>query len=178
MSDDHRRAVAGGPVPVTGGVTLGAVTTYLVRHASAGLRDDADPSDEERPLDDTGIVQASKLTSWLRHEPIDAIVSSPYLRCRQTVAPLAEALGIEVTISEALAEGTPIERSWELLVSVASGTAVLCSHGDVVPDLIRRAQLRGMHVPGKSGSAKGSVWTLQHWEGETFATGIYTPIPR
>ena len=154
------------------------MTTYLVRHASAGLRNDADPSDEDRPLDDTGIVQASKLTSWLRHEPIDTIVSSPYLRCRQTVAPLAEALGIEVTISEALSEGTPIERSWDLLVSVVSGTAVLCSHGDVIPDLIRRAQLRGMHVPGKSGSAKGSVWTLQHWEGETFATGIYTPIPR
>ena len=167
-----------GQVATTGGVTLGAVTTYLVRHASAGLRDDADPSDEERPLDETGIVQASKLTSWLRHEPIDTIVSSPFLRCRQTVAPLAEAVGIEVTVSEALAEATPIERSWDLLVSVVSGTAVLCSHGDVIPDLIRRAQLRGMHVPGKSGSAKGSVWTLQHWEGETFATGIYTPIPR
>ena len=124
------------------------------------------------------IVQASKLTSWLRHEPIDTIVSSPYLRCRQTVEPLAAALGLEVTVSDALAEGTPIERSWELLASVASRTAVLCSHGDVIPDLIRRAQLRGMHVPGKSGSAKGSVWTLQHWEGETFATGIYTPIPR
>ena len=154
------------------------MTTYLVRHASAGMRDDADPSDEQRPLDDTGIVQASKLTSWLRHEPIDTIVSSPYLRCRQTVEPLAAALGLEVTVSDALAEGTPIERSWELLASVASRTAVLCSHGDVIPDLIRRAQLRGMHVPGKSGSAKGSVWTLQHWEGETFATGIYTPIPR
>ena len=167
-----------GQAATSGGVTLVAVTTYLVRHASAGLRDDADPSDEERPLDETGIVQASKLTSWLRHEPIDTIVSSPFLRCRQTVAPLAEALGIEVTISDALAEATPIERSWDLLVSVVSGTAVLCSHGDVIPDLIRRAQLRGMHVPGKSGSAKGSVWTLQHWEGETFATGIYTPIPR
>ena len=178
MSDDHRRGVAGGPESTTSGVTLVAVTTYLVRHASAGLRDDADPSDEDRPLDDTGIVQASKLTSWLRHEPIDTIVSSPFLRCRQTVAPLAEALGIEVTISEALGEGTPIETSWDLLVSVVSGTAVLCSHGDVIPDLIRRAQMRGMHVPGKSGSAKGSVWTLQHWEGETFATGIYTPIPR
>ncbi len=154
------------------------MTTYLVRHASAGLRDDADPTDEDRPLDDTGIVQASKLTSWLRHEPIDTIVSSPFLRCRQSVQPLADALGLEVTISDDLAEGTPIERSWALLASVASGTAVLCSHGDVIPDLIRRAQMRGMHVPGKSGCAKGSVWTLQHWEGEVFATGIYTPIPR
>ena len=154
------------------------MTTYLVRHASAGLRNDADPTDEERTLDPTGIVQASKLTSWLRHEPIDTILSSPYLRCRQTVAPLAEALGLEVTISDELGEGTPIERSWELLASVAGGTAVLCSHGDVIPDLIRRAQLRGMHVPGKSGCAKGSVWTLQLWVDDAFATGIYTPIPK
>lgn len=154
------------------------MTTYLVRHASAGLRNDADPSDEERPLDDTGIVQATKLASWLRHEPITTIVTSPYLRCRQTVVPLAQALGLEVQTDDALGEGTPIERSWKLLSSIADGTAVLCSHGDVIPDLIRRAQLRGMHVPGKSGCAKGSVWTLQHWQDDAFATGIYTPIPR
>jgi 8-oxo-dGTP diphosphatase len=163
---------------VATGVTLGRVTTYLVRHASAGLRNDADPSDEQRPLDAEGVVQAAKLSSWLRHEPIDTIVSSPYLRCRQTVEPLAKVLGLEVVVSDELGEGTPIERSWKLLASVADGTAVLCSHGDVIPDLIRRAQLRGMHVPGKSGAAKGSVWTLQHWEGDAFATGIYTPIPR
>ena len=54
---------------------------------------------------------------------------------------------------------------------------MLCSHGDVIPDLVRRAQGRGLLVPGKSGCAKGSVWTLQHWDGSGFATGIYTPIP-
>ena len=46
----------------------------------------------------------------------------------------------------------------------------------MIPDVIRRAQLRGMHVPGKSGSSKGSAWTLRHWDGERFATGLYTPI--
>lgn len=153
------------------------MTTYLVRHASAGSRNDADPEDHERPLDEVGHLQADTLAAWLQHEPIDRIVTSPFVRCVQSVEPLAAALGLRIETSDVLAEGTAVERSWKLLSKVADGTAVLCSHGDVIPDLIRRAQGRGMLVPGKSGCAKGSVWTLQHWDGTGFATGIYTPIP-
>lgn len=153
------------------------MTLYLVRHGSAGHRNDADPADDDRQLDSTGEVQATKLAEWLVHEPITKVLSSPYLRCRQTVAPLAELLGLEVEVTEALAEGTPLKQSWALIDSLAKETAVLCSHGDVIPDVIRTAQLRGLHVPGKSGCAKGSVWTLKHWDGDRFATGIYTPIP-
>ena len=43
------------------------MTTYLVRHGSAGSRNSADPADHERPLDEVGLVQARKLTDWLRH---------------------------------------------------------------------------------------------------------------
>lgn len=154
------------------------MTVYVVRHGSAGTRDDGDPTDELRPLDPGGESQSRRLAGWLRHEPIRRIVSSPYRRCIQTVEPLAEALGVPVEVDGALAEGAPIERSWALLAELAPTTALVCSHGDVIPDLVRRAQQRGMHIPGKSGSAKGSVWTLQHWDGERFATGIYTPIPR
>jgi 8-oxo-dGTP diphosphatase len=153
------------------------MTTYLVRHASAGSRDDGDPHDHERALDGTGLLQAEKLAAWLQHEPIERIVTSPYLRCVQSVEPLAAACGLEIERVDTLAERTSVDRSWKLLAQLAEGTAVLCSHGDVIPDLIRRAQGRGMHVPGKSGCAKGSVWTLQHWDGTRYATGIYTPIP-
>ncbi|CAN5563177.1 hypothetical protein BH10ACT3_BH10ACT3_13790 [soil metagenome] len=152
------------------------MTTYLVRHASAGHRDEGDPLDHDRPLDETGRVQAEKLADWLRHLPINRIVSSPYPRCRQTVEPLAAALGLEVEVLPELAESTPIEQSWPVLEKLAWSNAVICSHGDVIPDLIRRAQLRGLHIPGKSGCSKGSVWTLEHWDGERFATGVYTPV--
>jgi 8-oxo-dGTP diphosphatase len=152
------------------------MTVYLVRHASAGVRDDRDPADQDRPLDQTGQLQAEKLADWLRHEPITRIVSSPFERCRETVERLAKHLDLEVVVDERLAEGTEVEDSWELLSSLAGRTVVLCSHGDVIPDLVRRAQVRGMHVPGKSGCAKGSVWSLQHWDGERFLTGVYTPV--
>ena len=66
------------------------MTTYLVRHASAGSRDDADPHDGERELDEVGRAQADKLASWLRHEPIERIVTSPLRRCVQST--FAEAL--------------------------------------------------------------------------------------
>lgn len=153
------------------------MTVYLVRHGSAGSRNDDDPSDADRALDETGWVQAAQLTNWLRHEPITRILSSPYRRCVESVQPLSEALDIRIEHCDDLAEGADVDKSWAVLESVADEVAVLCSHGDVIPDLIRRAQLRGLHVPGKSGCAKGSVWALEHWDGQGFATGIYTPIP-
>jgi len=153
------------------------MTVYLVRHGSAGSRNDADPTDRDRPLDDVGRVQAAKLTEWLRHERLGRILTSPYRRCVETIEPLAAATGITPEHCDWLGEQARIDQSWKVLEEVAEGVAVVCSHGDVIPDLIRRAQLRGMHVPGKSGCAKGSVWSLEHWDGERFATGIYTPIP-
>lgn len=155
----------------------GVMTTYLVRHGSAGSRDAYDPNDAQRHLDDDGKLQRERLTDWLRHEPIVRVLSSPYPRCVETVELLAAELGLEVEHHDALAEGADPDESWQLLAETAGQDVVLCSHGDVIPDLLHRAQLRGLHVAGKSGCAKGSVWTLRHWDGERFATGVYTPIP-
>lgn len=149
---------------------------YLVRHGSAGVRNDHDPHDDDRRLDATGRLQSERLSEWLVHEAPTVLRSSPYLRCRQTLEPLATALGIDVVVDDRLAEGTPVEASWSLLEELSECSAVLCSHGDVIPDLVGRAQRRGMVVPGRSGCSKGSVWALRHWDGETFATGLYTPV--
>ncbi len=158
-------------------VTLAAVTVYLVRHASAGHRDDSSPLDSERPLDPTGQDQARHLVEMLADVRPLRVLSSPALRCLQTVAPLAAASGLEVERADALMEGSDLEDSWALLewAGRQDGDIVLCSHGDVIPELVRRAQLRGMEVPGRSGCSKGSVWELR-WDGERFATGRYTPV--
>ena len=55
-------------------------------------------------LDDKGREQATGLIDRIGELPIRAVVSSPMLRCRRTVAPLAEALCLEPLIDDRLSE--------------------------------------------------------------------------
>lgn len=55
-------------------------------------------------LDDRGRAQAEALIHRLADCTIGAIVSSPLQRCRETVAPLAAALGLPVVVDDRLAE--------------------------------------------------------------------------
>ncbi|HEU0190848.1 MAG TPA: histidine phosphatase family protein [Mycobacterium sp.] len=55
-------------------------------------------------LDDVGNRQAAELVERLDGLPIRAVVCSPLLRCRNTVAPLAAALGLTPETDERLAE--------------------------------------------------------------------------
>jgi 2,3-bisphosphoglycerate-dependent phosphoglycerate mutase len=56
------------------------------------------------PLSETGLDQAARVARWLAEEPIRAIYSSPMQRARQTAAPLAAALGLDVGVRDGLAE--------------------------------------------------------------------------
>ncbi len=59
-------------------------TVYLVRHCqTSGQEPDA-------PLTEQGHRQAVLLAQTLADEPLERIVSSPYLRAYQTALPLAE----------------------------------------------------------------------------------------
>ncbi len=155
------------------------MAVHLVRHASAGTRHNADPHDDQRRLDDLGHRQAEAVAELLGDAPVSAIESSPARRCLETVAPLAARLAVPVHHCDGLFEGSDIETSWAVLAGAAAldGDVVLCSHGDVIPMLIRRLQLRGMELRGGSGCAKSSCWTLEHWDGERFASGRYLPPP-
>lgn len=55
-------------------------------------------------LDDVGRAQADAVAARLSGIVLDALVSSPMDRCRQTVAPLAAATGLPVRIEPGLAE--------------------------------------------------------------------------
>ena len=159
-----------------------AVQLYLVRHGSAGVRDDADPADTERHLDAVGLRQAVHIAQRLAplgEEPgIHRVLSSPAARCVETVEPLASSLGVDVEVDPRLFEGTDVEQTWALVEELveAGEVGVLSSHGDVIPELVKRAKGRGMQVPGKAGCSKGSLWVLT-WDGERFADGEYEPNP-
>lgn len=90
------------------------------------------------------------------------LLSSPYVRCVQTLEPLAEITGLEIVIDERLTEESPLEKTLAVLDDVADN-AVLCSHGDVIPDLVNGLIRRGMDVDASMRSPrKGSVIVLHH----------------
>lgn len=79
------------------------VELLIIRHGLPVRIDDADgPADPE--LSETGHDQARRMAAWLRHEPIEAVYTSPMRRAQQTAAPLAAALGLEPVIDDEVAE--------------------------------------------------------------------------
>lgn len=106
--------------------------SVLVRHASAGNRHDWEGKDRLRPLDERGRRQAAELAELLPPFGIQRVLSSPYLRCVETVEPLAEALGLPVEEDERLAEGA----GRAVLELLKEDGVVCCTHGDVVEDVL------------------------------------------
>src|SRR5690348_16606746 len=109
------------------------MTIYLVRHAKAGERDAWIGDDELRPLSGRGHLQARELVDVLADAHFERVVSSPYVRCMETVVPIAAARRLAVEPSDALAEGATLEEAIALVQKVAGAGAVLCTHGVIVP---------------------------------------------
>lgn len=139
------------------------MAVHLVRHADAGRRGSWDGPDGERPLVAAGRAAAHALIDELRPAQPRRILSSPLVRCVETVQPLASSLGLLVELHPALAEGADLEESWALLEALgADEEAVLCSHGDVIPPILDRLARRGILAQGPDRDvAKGSVWTIE-----------------
>jgi 8-oxo-dGTP diphosphatase len=148
---------------------------YLVRHAKAGSRSGWVGPDETRPLSKSGREQAQGITRALAEFPVPRILSSPYVRCVDTVQPLAAKLGLQLETTPSLAEGRDVRPVIELLASVPDYT-VLCSHGDVIPAVIDALQRRGMAVEGEPDWRKGATWIIER-DGDEFMRTSATPPP-
>jgi 8-oxo-dGTP diphosphatase len=146
---------------------------YLVRHAKAGERRDWEADDERRPLSRKGWKQAEAIGVRLADRGATSCLSSPYVRCVQTLEPLAARLGTTVTIDGRLAEDHPFEPVLELLGEVSAG-AELCSHGDVIPATIDALVRRGMEVQGPPDWRKATVWVLKR-KGQRITKGKVWP---
>lgn len=146
---------------------------FLIRHAVAGVRNNLDPSDDQRSLDEVGHSRAQAIADTWTEMGIEAIYSSPALRCMQTVEPLAQRLQMTLQIAPELFEGASTSRSIEYIRSFTGRSVVLCSHGDVIPDVLRNLQVGGSKLQGR-GCAKGSIWQLDN-STDRIETGIYQP---
>jgi 8-oxo-dGTP diphosphatase len=145
-----------------------ASVVALVRHAKAGSRSQWDGDDNLRPLSGSGREQAQRLARLLPLFGPDRIVTAPPLRCRDTVAPVAEAL--ELPISEEPLFGE--ERYWKdpteslaclRKLAALPGVTVVSSQGGVIPEIVRAlvtsARLPGVD-PDDIRARKGSTWLL------------------
>lgn len=156
------------------------MTVYLVRHARAGRRSAWKGDDTLRPLSKVGRRQAAGLVEVLADVladgHIEEIVSSPYVRCRQSMEPLAARLGLSVDVADELAEGAGLEEVLRLVEKVSDREVVLCTHGDIVQLLLSHAKAQGVKT-GKLRMEKGSVWALETKAG-SIAKATYMPPPR
>jgi 8-oxo-(d)GTP phosphatase len=126
---------------------LSAPPLLVVRHASAGDSETWEGDDRLRPLDDKGRRQAEELVERLEPYEVERILSSPHIRCVQTVEPLARARGLEIDTSDDLAEGAGPDRVRRMMERLAGTGAVLCGHG---PEL----------VPIFGKTKKGATWVV------------------
>lgn len=152
-------------------VELGPPTSLLVlvRHAKAGRRTDFDGEDRLRPLSHAGRKQAQALAGLLRLFGPDRVAAAPLVRCRDTVAPLADALGLPVTDEPLLGEDrygddpdATLARVREL--AALPGVTVVCSQGGVIPDAVALlARDAALPVPvdlSDVPAKKASTWVL------------------
>jgi 8-oxo-dGTP diphosphatase len=149
---------------------------YLVRHAKAGSRQDFTGDDLIRPLSKRGRMQAEAIADRLRSVDVSELVSSPYIRCIQTLQPLGNFVGLPVKADDRLAEGDDFAGALDLLGQVPD-RAVLCSHGDVIPAVIAALQRRGCDIRSAPEWRKGSVWVLERDGHGSFVSAEVWPPP-
>lgn len=151
-------------------------TFYVVRHAKAGSRGHWTGDDRQRPLSKKGIKQAEALVEILAPFPITAIYSSPFLRCVETVEPLARARKLPVKQTPSLAEGHGLAGAMELIGDPKLDEVVLSTHGDIVWELVEELVKRRVVKPGEGGFEKGSSWVVDVEEG-SFVRARFIPAP-
>ena len=151
-------------------------TIYLVRHADAGSKKKRKETHDVRPISKKGHEQVEDLVTRLVRAPINSIVSSPSLRCEQTVGPLALRLGLKVKPSKLLRRDVAPTDVLRLIKKSAGTRTVLCSHRETIGPLIEHlAADPKVEVTGNLEWPKGSVWELTTRRGKVTTARFIPP---
>ena len=160
---------------------LGPVTLLLVRHADAEPRGRWSGPDLLRPLTKHGRGQAARLVHLLGDSHVvGRLVTSPSLRCIETLAPLAGVLGLDLEVAAELQEGEDPKAAVDLArdgAMAGAGAVALCTHGDLVPAILEVLEQRdGIDLGSDPRWQKGGTWVLEGHDGR-FASATYLPPP-
>lgn len=150
----------------------------VLRHGKAMPHEQWDGPDESRPLLHRGLEQSRSVAGGIAAFGPAVLVSSTAARCVATIGPTAEVTGLEVKHSRGISQdayasdGVRVRRQVEKRLARRS-TAVLCSHGPVIPQIIgAAAELIGAAVTPqlrRSAALSTGEYTVLHFarEGET-----------
>jgi len=166
------------------------VPLILLRHASAGQRTPHPDDDTRRPLDAEGATDARLLAGLLAcFAPRARVLSSPALRCLETVRPFAADFGGSVEAELALAVprrpsdlpggrttvGDPLGTLVRDLVT-AGCAAVVCLHRENLPQALAAACAAlgaPSAVPENPVLPKGGFWVVHAASGALAALECY-----
>ena len=152
---------------------------HLIRHAKAkNLLEWTEP-DDLRPLTKRGRREALAIAQRLQDDPPARLVSSPFVRCVQTLEPAALALDLAIETSDELAEGADGWAALELLRSLSGSPPVACcTHGDVLHEVASAVRASGVELVGPLDAPVASAWVFEFEDAEVASARFVEQPPR
>ncbi|HEX3145573.1 MAG TPA: histidine phosphatase family protein [Pyrinomonadaceae bacterium] len=140
-------------------------TLLLLRHAKSS-RDDSTLNDFDRPLNDRGKDDAKLMGRWLGRQQIvlDAVISSPAKRARQTMEIFLKAADVSLAASF---DERIYEAGLQQLLTIVSeidssrNTVLLIGHNPGFEDLAE--SLTGQHSRLATAALAGIELTVEEW---------------
>jgi 8-oxo-dGTP diphosphatase len=137
----------------------------LVRHADAGSRRAWVGPDGWRHLSMRGREQANHLVPRLHEVPVRRLLSGPSLRCRQTLAPLARALSLDIEICPLLRIDAEPGALARYLRRPDTRNAVLCTYRQTLLALFTLYAATGSrYIEGIAPMGMAASWVLHGGE--------------
>ena len=133
---------------------------FLIRHAEAGIRNSGKKPDHLRPLDKWGRKQATAIRDHVTTVPLTRLVTSSFVRCRQTLKPTSKTLGLPLEDEASLIEGAHPEMLARFIGGLKGEQMAMSSHGDVISRFISMLHAEGVPLDGPLEWRKGSMWVL------------------
>lgn len=141
-------------------------SVVIVRHAQARVRTAWKRNDLDRPLTKPGEAQAAKLSPLLTAFGASHVVSSPAVRCTQTVEPYATSVNLLLELDDRLSEDTKAKRVDRAIATILERKrpTVVCTHRPTLPWVFAALGIEP-HV-----LAQGEGIVIHHRKGRVVAT--------
>jgi 8-oxo-(d)GTP phosphatase len=161
--------------------TLRTFAIIALRHAKAVAPHSFDGPDHERTLQPRGVEQAEISARAIAPYRPEKLISSDAERCLSTMQPLAKLTGLKVKVSHKLSQDAHESGEGDVPLIVRKRlkkrvTAVLCSHGPVLPEIISELCAQtGTRVDSSiraSALLEVASFTVLHFAVENPAAGV------